>query len=220
MTVLIEACVDSVESALAAERGGAHRLELCDNLAVGGTTPSAALVAEVQERVGLPIMAMVRPRGGSFVHTAAELDQMRLDLERLKTQGVEGLVIGILAADSQIDAERMREFVRLAGETPVTFHKAFDRVPDQSAGLDTLMSAGVARVLTSGGAPTALAGVDALASLVARGRDRIHVLAGGKVRGENVREIVRASGVREVHARCEGDEAQIRAIAKALAPAS
>lgn len=220
MTVLIEACVDSVESALAAERGGAHRLELCDNLAVGGTTPSAELVAEVQERAGLPIMAMVRPRGGSFVHTAAELDQMRLDLERLKTQGVEGLVIGILAADSQIDAERTREFVQLAGGTPVTFHKAFDRVPDQSAGLDALMSAGVARVLTSGGAPAALAGVDTLAALVARGSGRIHVLAGGKVRGENVREIVRASGVREVHARCEGDEAQIRAIAKALDPAS
>jgi copper homeostasis protein len=218
VSVLIEACVDSLESALAAQRGGAHRLELWENLDVGGTTPSAALVDEVRDRTGLPIMGMVRPRGGSYVHTGAEIDQMRRDLERLKAQCVDGVVIGILDSNDRIDVERTRELVESAGSTSVTFHRAFDRVADQLAALDTLIAAGVARVLTSGGAPTALAGAASLGALVERGGERIRILAGGKVRGGNVREIVYISGVREVHARCVGaaDERQIRAIADAL----
>ena len=212
MTVIIEACVDSVESALAAKRGGADRLELCENLAVGGTTPSAALIADVRARTGLPVMVMIRPRGGSYVYSVAEIDQMQRDIDTVRACDIEGLVIGILDARSGVDVARTRELVLLAGPKAVTFHRAFDCVPDREVSLEALIAAGVTRVLTSGGAPTALAGANALARLVARAGRRIRIMAGGNVRGSNVHELVATSGVTEVHARCELDETQIRAI--------
>lgn len=216
MTVIIEACVDSVASAVAAERGGSHRLELCENLGVGGTTPTTALIDAVRARVRIPIMVMIRPRGGSYVHNRAELDQMRRDIGAAKEHGADGVVLGVLDASNRVDVEATSDLVALAAGTPVTFHRAFDSVPDLSIGLDALVAAGVARVLTSGGASTALAGAPMLARLVQRAGERIRVMAGGKVRGYNVREIAETSGVTEVHARCELDDSQIRAIASAL----
>jgi copper homeostasis protein len=216
MTVLIEACVDSVASALAAERGGSHRLELCENLGVGGTTPPTVLIDAVRARVGIPVMVMVRPRGGSYVHNRAELDQMRRDIVAAREHGADGVVLGVLDAASRVDVEATSELVALAAGMPVTFHRAIDTAPDHSIALEALVTAGVARVLTSGGALTALAGAPMLAKLVERAGERIRVMAGGKVRGNNVREIVATSGVTEVHARCELDAAQIRAIASAL----
>lgn len=216
MTVVVEACVDSVESALAAKRGGAHRLELCANLEVGGTTPSAALIAAVQSRVGLPIAAMIRPRGGSFVHTSAEVEQMRADIAMARECGVDALVFGVLGEAGTVDVTSMRTLFEAAGGTPVVFHRAFDRLVDQDAGLDALIELGVSRVLTSGGAPTALDGVMSLRRLVERARGKIGILAGGKVRGSNASDVVRLSGVQEVHARCENESASIRAIVDAL----
>lgn len=216
MTVLVEACVDSVESALAAKRGGARRLELCSNLDVGGTTPGVALIDEVQARTGLPVMAMIRPRGGSFVHTDAECDQMRRDIDVARRANVAGVVLGVLRDDDRVDVERTRALVEHAAGTPVTFHMAFDRTPNQRMALEEVIDAGVTRVLTSGGAPTAIEGADALAALVAQAGERIVILAGKKVRGDNVKELVRRSGVREVHARSLADESQIRAVVDAL----
>jgi copper homeostasis protein len=216
VTVLIEACVDSVASAVAAEWGGSQRLELCENLGVGGTTPSTELIDAVRARVGIPIMVMIRPRGGSYVHCRAELDQMRRDIGAAKEHGADGVVLGVLDAANRVDVKATNELVTLAADMPVTFHRAFDIVPDLSIALEALVTAGVARVLTSGGAPTALAGAPMLASLVRRAGERIRIMAGGKVRGGNVREIAATSGVTEVHARCELDSAQIRAIASAL----
>jgi len=214
--VLVEGCVETLEECVNAKRGGARRLELCDRLDVGGTTPSASLIDAVQKTVRLPIMAMVRPRGGSFVHTAAELDQMRRDLDMVVSNNVAGVVIGILDDKNRVDLKRTAEFVRLAGDTPVTFHKAFDLVDDLPAALDDLLACGIKRLLTSGGKPTAAEGIDELAMLVERSAGRIEIMAGGKVRGSNVRAIVDGAGLKEVHARTGPDASQIRSIIEAL----
>lgn len=216
MNVLVEGCVETLEECVNAKRGGARRLELCDRLDVGGTTPSASLIDAVQKTVRLPIMAMVRPRGGSFVHTAAELDQMRRDLDMVVSNNVAGVVIGILDDKNRVDLKRTAEFVRLAGDTPVTFHKAFDLVDDLPAALDDLLACGIKRLLTSGGKPTAAEGIDELAMLVERSAGRIEIMAGGKVRGSNVRAIVDGAGLKEVHARTGPDASQIRSIIEAL----
>jgi copper homeostasis protein len=216
MNVLVEGCVDSVESALAAQRGGAMRLELCDNLAVGGTTPSVALFEAVRARVRIPIAMMIRPRGGSFVHTPTELEQMLRDIELARTLGADAVVVGVLDAHNRIDAAQLRLLVAAAHDTPVVFHRAFDATPKLEPALETLIESGVSRVLTSGGADTAQAGSAMLGGLVERAAGRITIMAGGKVRGRNIREIVQTSGVTEVHARCESDERQIRAIIDGL----
>src|SRR5262245_44918696 len=214
--MLVEACVESLEEALAAERGGAKRLELCANMDVGGTTPSPELFRAVRARVGIPIAMMIRPRGGSFVYSNAELESMRRDLAIAVQLGADVAVIGVLDAHGRVDAARTRDLVARAGSMPVTFHKAFDVVRDQERDLEVLIDAGVARVLTSGGAETAIEGADALTRLVDRAAGRITIMPGGKVRGNNVREIVERTGAREVHARCNTDESRIREIVFAV----
>lgn len=217
MKLLLEGCVDSAESALAAQTGGAARLELCANLGVGGTTPSAGLVAQVRSRVRLPIIAMIRPRGGSFVHTPEEVDAMVRSIPIVRAAGADGIAIGSLDQADRIDVATTTRLVRAAAGMPVVFHRAFDTVFDQAAALDTLIALGIARVLTSGGAATALEGAETLGTLVERAAGRITIMAGGTVRGRTVREIVATSGVREVHARCETDPRQLRAIVDAMA---
>jgi copper homeostasis protein len=201
MNVLVEACVDSVASALAAERGGAARLELCDNLFDGGTTPSAGMISAVKAAVRIPVFVIVRPRGGGFVYTHDELGVMRLDIEAAKMLGADGVVVGVLTRDARVDVEQVFALVAAAGDLPVTFHRAFDVARDQQQALEALMQCGVSRVLTSGGAGTALEGVGAIASLVRRAAGQIEVMAGGGVREENVQEIVQRAGIREVHVR-------------------
>jgi copper homeostasis protein len=198
--VIVEACVDSVESSVAAERGGAGRLELCDALFDGGTTPSAGMIAACRERVTIPISVIIRPRGGGFVYSDAELDVMRRDIVAARGLGADGVVIGPLMPNGTVDEERARALVEAAGDLPVTFHRAFDFAPDLSAALETLVALGVTRVLTSGGAPTAREGVAAIAALVRQAGDRLVIMAGGGVRAENVAEVIGA-GVREVHVR-------------------
>lgn len=193
--------MDSVESALAAERGGARRLELCDALFDGGTTPSAGMIAACRDRVSIPVFVIIRPRGGGFVYSEPELDVMRRDIEAARALGAAGVVIGVLRRDGGIDEGQTRSLVDAARDLPVTFHRAFDFAPDQAAAMETVISAGITRILTSGGAPTAREGVATLASLVGQAGDRLVVMAGGGVREENVKAIVDGSGVREVHVR-------------------
>jgi len=199
--LIVEACVDSVESALAAERGGAGRLELCDALFDGGTTPSAGMIAACKAAVSIPVFVIIRPRGGGFVYSDAELDVMQRDVVVARELGADGVVIGGLRPDTTIDLELVHLLVEAARELPVTFHRAFDLTPDLEASLDSLAEAGVRRVLTSGGAPTASDGATVLADLVRRAGSRIIVMAGGGVRENNVRNLVSVSGVREVHVR-------------------
>jgi copper homeostasis protein len=199
--VLVEACVDSVESALAAERGGAGRLELCDALHDGGTTPSAGMIDAVKARARLPVFVIVRPRGGGFVYSPSELDVMRRDIDVARRLGADGFVVGVLRRDGRVDADCTRALVSAASGRPVTFHRAFDLVRDPFEGLETLVECGVERVLTSGGAETALDGAETIAALVARAGRRLCVMAGGGIRETGVRELVRRTGVREIHVR-------------------
>ena len=197
--ILVEACVDSVESALAAARGGAHRIELCASLVEGGTTPSAGTLAVCRARLDIPIFVLIRPRGGDFLYSAAELAVMLEDIGRAKEAGAHGVVTGVLSADGEIDADRTRELIAAARPLRVTFHRAFDVCRDAGRALETLIALGVDRVLTSGQAGTAPEGVETIARAVRQAAGRIAVLPGGGITVDNVADLVRATGVTEVH---------------------
>jgi copper homeostasis protein len=197
--ILVEACVDSVESALAAGRGGAHRLELCANLIEGGTTPSPGTLAVCRARLEIPIFVLIRPRGGDFLYSAAELAVMLEDIRRVKQAGAQGVVIGVLRADGEIDADRTGELIAAARPLHVTFHRAFDVSRDAARALEALVALGVERVLTSGRAATAPEGAETIARLVRQAAGRIGVLPGGGITPDNVAALVRATGVTEVH---------------------
>jgi copper homeostasis protein len=199
--VLVEACVDSVASAIAAERGGARRIELCAALADGGTTPSAGMIAACKEAVAIPVFVIVRPRGGGFVYSAAEREVMRRDVVSAREIRADGIVTGGLGQDGTIDVALVRTMIEAARDLPLTFHRAFDFAPDLGAALETLAENGVQRVLSAGGATTASDGASMLASLVQRAHERLVVMAGGGVREANVRALVTATRVREVHVR-------------------
>jgi copper homeostasis protein len=202
--ILVEACVDAIDAALEAERGGASRIELCGELLQGGVTPSAGLIAAVWEKIDIPLFVLVRPRTGDFLYTDDELDVMRRDIEQAKSLGVDGVAMGVLTADGDVDVERMRSLIELARPMSVTFHRAFDFTRDRETTLEALLELGVNRVLTSGGAPTAAEGAEAIAALVRTVGERITVMAGGSITAANVGEIVGSTGVTEVHVRGAG----------------
>jgi len=208
---LIEAAVETLDSALAAERAGADRIELCENLSDGGTTPAMGLIAEVAERTRLPVFVLIRPREGDFVYSDEEFDQLVRDTELVGRLGIAGIVTGALTPDGRVDVERTRTLVEAAGGLPVTFHRAIDSAVDLPAALEEAIEAGASRVLTSGGAATAVEGVDLIAALVGQARERITVIAGGGIREHNVRDVIARTGVREVHARLI-DEGQMRGL--------
>ncbi len=214
--MLIEAYVDSLESAVAAEAAGADRLELCGP-GEGGLTPSDDLLRAVLAVSKVPVHAMIRPREGDFVYSAEEIELMRKQIETAKRAGAAGVVLGVLREDSTIDAERMWEFIGRARAMRLAFHRAFDQTPDADAAFETLRALGVDIVLTSGHAATALEGAETIARHVARAGDRLSVLAGGKVRAGNVRQLAERTAVREVHARAS-DVAEFRALVKTLRP--
>src|SRR5262245_51748977 len=201
MAVLVEACIDSLTSALAAERGGAGRLEACASLNDAGTTPSAGTIALLLERVRIPVFVLVRARGGGFVYSSDELAVMRRDVEQARSMGVHGIVIGALTPDGRIDKEHTHVLIDAAQALPITFHRAFDFTRDLNEALDDLISLGITRVLTSGGAQTALAGATQIAALNQRAGSDITILAGGGIRSDHVAELLQRTGVREVHVR-------------------
>lgn len=212
--VIVEAAVETVEAALAAERAGADRLELCADLANGGTTPSLQLIGAVIAATALPVQVMVRPRAGNFVYTDTEIAQMIKDIELICARNPAGIVTGAITADRQVDAPNVMRLLSAASATPVTFHRAFDRLANPADALEPLIDLGVGRILTSGGASSAIEGIDQLAALVERASGRILILAGGGVRAHNVREIITRTRVREVHARFV-DFAQMKALVAA-----
>ena len=197
--IQVEICVGDVASAIAAESGGADRAELCDNLAVGGTTPSAGTIAESCRRLGIPVHVLIRPRAGDFVYSEPEIAVMRHDIEIAKALGAAGVVLGVLTPEATIDRDQTAALVDLARPLRITFHKAFDQIPQPLEALDILIALGVERVLTSGGRPTALEGIDTLANLVDRSGDKIAVMAGGRLSTSNLETVIRRSRVSEVH---------------------
>jgi copper homeostasis protein len=197
--VQVEICVGDVASAIAAESGGADRVELCDNLAVGGTTPSAGTIAESCRRLSIPVHVLIRPRAGDFIYSEPEIAVMRHDIAIAKSLGAAGVVLGVLTPFGSIDRELTAALIALARPLHVTFHKAFDQTHEPMQALDNLIALGVERVLTSGGRPTALEGIEALAKLVDRAGDRIAVMAGGRLSTSNLEAVIRQSRVNEVH---------------------
>jgi copper homeostasis protein len=199
MKTIIEVCIDSIESAINAEAGGADRVELCDNLAEGGTTPSAGLIRAVSGQIGIGLQVMIRPRGGDFLYSSAEMEAMKYDIQVAKDLKVDGVVFGCLTREGDVDLERMAELMALARPMNVTFHRAFDMVQDPMRALDMLISLGVDRVLTSGLQPTAPEGAGMIAKLVGQAASRIIILAGGGVRPHNIQQLIEQTGVRECH---------------------
>ena len=207
--ILVEAAVETLESALAAERAGADRIELCVNLNDGGTTPSTGLTAAVVEGAQLPVFVLIRPRAGDFVYSDDEIDLMSRDVETAGIIGIAGIVTGALTSKRTVDVEQTRALVNAAAGGPVTFHRAFDSTINMPDGLEQLIDLGVSRVLTSGGAATAVEGADVIAALVDQARDRIAIIAGGGIREHNVGDVIARTGVHEVHARFV-DEARMK----------
>ena len=201
----LEVCIDSVESALAAELGGAIRVELCSDLLEGGTTPSAGLIASVRRHTGLQLFVMIRPRGGDFVYTDCEFQLMRLDIAHARELGADGVVFGILNAEGAVDVPRSRALVEAAAPLPVTFHRAIDMTPDPVAALGAVLATGASRILTSGGAPDAFEGRFEIARMVQAGQGRIAIMPGGGITPENIAEIALSTGAEDFHATARVD---------------
>lgn len=197
--VLIEVCVDSVASALAAERGGAARVELCSNLLQGGVTPSAGLIEQVRAKTSIGLHVMIRPRGGDFCYTREEFETMRCDIIFAKKLGADGVVLGILDARATVDIQRTQQLVEQARPLRVTFHRAFDMSGDLFQALEDVCTTGADRLLTSGGEKTAADAVDRIARLVELARGRITIMACGGVKPHNAASIIERTGVREIH---------------------
>jgi copper homeostasis protein len=199
--VVLEACVDTLASALNAERGGADRIELCDNLGDAGTTPSHGTLRLAIQRLGIPVCPIIRPRGGGFVYDDDDAAVAEADLRHARDLGARGAVIGALTADGDVDERQVATLRNAAPGMPLTFHRAFDVCPDPHAALETLIQLGINRVLTSGQAATAWEGRELIAALVRQAAGRITILAGGGVNEENAAELVHETGVSELHVR-------------------
>ncbi len=197
-----EACVETFEEAKLAEKQGANRIELCSDLANDGLTPSFNLMSRTISELKIPIMAMVRPRAGNFVHTKKEVEQMKKDIDAAKQAGAAGVVFGLLTPDNKIDIENTRILAEYANPLPVTFHKAIDELGNPVEGVNDLLEIeGIKRILTSGGKPTALEGQKVIREMIKIAGDKITILVAGKVLDSNVSEIQKITGTEELHGR-------------------
>ena len=197
--VTIEVCIDSVASAINAERGGAQRVELCDNLFEGGTTPSAGCIAVVRQQIAIGLQVIIRPRGGDFLYDDLEFAMMKHDIQVAKDQGADGVVIGLLTPQGRIDRDRTHQLIELARPMNVTFHRAFDMTADPFQALDDLIELGVERILTSGQKATAWEGVSLIEELVKRAADRVIIMPGGGINEGNIAALVQQTKVSECH---------------------
>lgn len=196
---IVEICVDSLQSAIAAEKGGAHRVELCANLMAGGTTPNLGLIELVRENLSIDVNVMIRPRPGEFCYSNLEIAVMKRDIEIIKKTGVNGIVVGVLKPNGDINKETLEELIEVAKPLPITFHRAFDMVRDPYESLDILIDLGVERVLTSGKENIAIDGIDLIKELVDKSKDNIIIMPGSGINEENVKHLILNTGVREIH---------------------
>jgi copper homeostasis protein len=196
----LEVCANSFTSALAAEQGGAIRVELCDNMADGGTTPSYATIKMANERLKIEVWPIIRPRGGDFLYTADEFELMKIDIQICKELGCDGVVFGILSPTGDIDTKRCKLLFDIAYPMPVAFHRAFDMCNDLEKGLEDLIELGFVRVLSSGGAENAVNGVQTLQKLVQLSNNRIEIMPGVGVNPKNIKFIKEKTGASIFHA--------------------
>ncbi len=198
--IIVEIAAHSVQSALAAQAGGAHRVELFSDPLEGGVTPSTGLITVIRDQLKIPLHVLIRPRGGDFCYSDEEQDVMHRDIAAAKRIGVNGVVLGVLSPEGSINVELTRELVETARPMSVTYHRAFDLCRDLPAALKDVSTCGVDRVLTSGGAALASEGIPSLERLVKEAGEQLSLIAAGGVRPANVRAILQQTGVREVHA--------------------
>jgi len=189
----------NIESCLLAQSAGAHRIELCDNPADGGTTPSYGFIKVAREKLQIDLYPIIRPRGGDFFYSDAEFEIMKADVRLCKELACNGVVIGMLHADGSVDTERCRELVELASPLGVTFHRAFDRTDNAFKALEDVISVGCERILTSGLRPTAIEGAETIAALIKQADGRIIIMPGSGVRANNVIEIAGKTAAVEFH---------------------
>lgn len=198
-TPLIEGCVDSYASAAAAVRGGADRLELCANLSIGGTTPSRSLFQQVRRDFPVPVNVLIRPRFGDFLYTREELEEMGEEIRAFRALGADGVVLGVLTSEGELDEEAMARLMDRAGDISVTLHRAFDMTRDPFAALEEAVRLGCRTILTSGQAPSAPEGQALLRQLFVRAAGRIDLMAGSGVKRGNIRAIAEHTGIRVFH---------------------
>ena len=195
----LEICVDRVESALAAERGGADRVELCGNLLIGGTTPEAELFRIVKRRLQIPVHVMVRPRYGDFCYTEDEFSMLCAAIKEFKNLGADGIVCGILKPDGSLDIERMEKLLSLSQGMRFTLHRAFDLCQEPFKALEQACGLGIDIILTSGQKQRATDGLDTLKALKEQAKDRILLQAGASVSSENIPLLYEKTGIRAYH---------------------
>jgi len=196
----LEICCDSIDSAVAADRGGAQRIELCSSLLEGGLTSSAGLIRTVRVNVSIALFVMIRPRGGDFCYSDSEFAAMKEDISIAKSSGADGVVLGLLNIDGNVDVARTVALVELAAPLPVTFHRAFDLAADFDRALEDVVKTGAQRILTSGGMPVAPQGVKQIRKLVEAAGGRIKIMAGSGIHSKNAAEVIAQTGVHEIHA--------------------
>lgn len=197
--IIFEACVESIDSAIAAEIAGADRIELCSDLEIGGITPSYGLIKSATEKLTLPVNVLIRPRGGDFVYSEQEFEVMKQDILLCRDNGVNGIVIGILHSNNTVDKERTLELIDIAQPMSITFHRAFDETVSPIEALETLINLKVDRLLTSGQTTDAYSGKDTIKKLVDYAKDRIIIMPGGGVNESNIAEIIKYTGIKEIH---------------------
>lgn len=197
--MILEACVNSALSAILAEKGGAGRVELCENMAEGGCTPSAGTIRYAVSHLTIPVFVMIRPRGADFCYSAEEFEIMKEDVAQAKELGAAGVVFGILRTDGTIDSGRMAELVRMARPLGVTCHRAFDMTRDPFEALEALISLGIDRVLTSGQSDSALIGAPLIKELIRRSSGRIRIMPGHGIKEHNLARVIEATGATEYH---------------------
>ena len=196
---MLEIAVFNIESAIAAANAGADRIELCENPFDGGTTPSYGTLQTVREKVSIPVFPIIRPRGGDFLFSEDEFAVMKKDIELCKKLEFEGVVIGLLQEDGNIDATRTGELVNLAYPIDVTFHRAFDRAANPLEALETIINCGCQRILTSGQVPNAWDGKELIKQLIKQADNRIIIMPGSGVRSNNIKELAEFTGATELH---------------------
>lgn len=194
-----EICANSVASCIAAQEGGADRVELCAGIPEGGTTPSYGMMVKARESISIGLHVIIRPRGGDFLYSKEEIGEMIHDIRMAKEIGADGLVFGCLLPDGKVDKENMALLMEAAGDTPVTFHRAFDHTSDPMLALEDIISLGCRRILTSGCMPTAKEGLPLLSRLVKEAGDRIIIMPGCGINETNIEETARLSGAKEFH---------------------
>lgn len=197
--MLLEIAVFNIQSAIAATNAGAGRIELCENPADGGTTPSYGTLKTVREKINIPVYPIVRPRGGDFLYNDEEFEVLKKDILLCKELGFEGLVTGMLLKDGSIDLRRTAQLVELAYPLEVTFHRAFDRAKDPLQSLECIIKCGCQRILTSGQVPNAFDGKELIKHLVEQADERIIIMPGSGVRSNNIAELARYTGAIELH---------------------